>query len=377
VVTGSRAEYGLIAPVIAALKTDAAFEVQLIASGMHLAPEFGLTYKQIEADGHRIDARVEMLLASDSPAGTAKSLGLGVIGFADALDRLRPELLLLAGDRFETLAAAEAALILRIPIAHLFGGDTTEGAFDEAIRHAITKMSHLHLVTHEGAAERVRQLGENPASIVVVGSPGIDALLATARLPRAEVERRLSFALRPKNLLITFHPVTLEPDGGLAELRELLSALDRLDSTVGVVFTRSNADPLGRQFSSLISDFCQRHDNAVVETSMGQQLYWSAMAQVDVVVGNSSTGLTEAPSLKKPSVDIGKRQSGRLAPASVIRCRAEAGEIHAAVKRALGPAEFEFSNPYGDGTAVHKIIAALKRPLATDVLSKRFYAVAC
>jgi UDP-hydrolysing UDP-N-acetyl-D-glucosamine 2-epimerase len=376
VVTGSRAEYGLLAPVIAALKSDGGFEVQLIAAGMHLAPEFGLTYQQIEADGHTIDARVEMLLASDSPAGAAKSLGLGVIGFADALDRLRPEMLLLAGDRFETLAAAQAALILRIPVAHLFGGDTTEGAFDESIRHAITKMSHLHLVTHEAAAARVRQLGEDPEKVIVVGNPGIDALLATKLLPRAEVEQQLGFRLRPKNLLITFHPVTLDADGGAEEFHALLDALDSLGEDIGLIFTRSNADPLGRRFGALLDRFCEHRPNAAVQTSMGQSLFWSTMAVSDVVVGNSSSGLAEAPTLKKPAVNVGKRQRGRSAPASVIHCEAEPAAIRAAIESALTHHGFDFANPYGEGGAVPKIVDALKR-YCPDDLAKKFHCVGC
>jgi len=377
VVTGSRAEYGLLAPVITALKSDGDFEVQLIAAGMHLAPEFGLTYQQIEADGHHIDARVEMLLASDSPAGAAKSLGLGVIGFADALDRLRPELLLLAGDRFETLAAAQAALILRIPVAHLFGGDITEGAFDENIRHAITKMSHLHLVTHEAAAARVRQLGEDPDKVIVVGNPGIDALLATRLLSRAEVEQQLGFRLRPKNLLITFHPVTLEESGGLDELHELLSALGSLDEEFGLVITRPNADPAGRALMKALGEFAATHERASVHTSLGQQLYWSVMAQVHAVVGNSSSGLLEAASLAKPTVNIGDRQRGRLAPSSVIHCPARAADIRQAITRALTLDCTGVKNPYGDGHAVERIVAALRRPLARDVVQKKFHAVGC
>lgn len=376
-VTGSRAEYGLLAPVISALKSDPAFEVQLIASGMHLAPEFGFTYRQIEADGHHIDARIEMLLASDSPTGTAKSLGVGVIGFADALDRLRPQLLLLAGDRFETLAAAQAALILRIPIAHLFGGETTEGAFDEAIRHSVTKMSHLHLVQHQAAAERVRQLGEDPASILVVGSPALDALRETALLSREEVEAVLGFKLCDKNLLITFHPVTLQDSGGLLELRELLTALRELGNSVGLIITRPNADPAGRAVAQALEAFAAEVPNAVVKTSLGQQLYWSVMAQADAVVGNSSSGLIEAPSLHRPTVNIGQRQRRRLAPESVIHCEAKAEDIKAAILRALDMDCSSVANPYGDGHAVERIVAALRRPMRHDIVQKRFHAVAC
>jgi UDP-N-acetylglucosamine 2-epimerase (non-hydrolysing)/GDP/UDP-N,N'-diacetylbacillosamine 2-epimerase (hydrolysing) len=377
VVTGSRAEYGLLAPVLAALKSDEDFEVQLIASGMHLAPEFGLTYRQIEADGYRIDAKVEMLLASDSPAGVAKSLGLGVIGFADALERLRPEVLLLAGDRFETLAAAQAALILRIPIAHLFGGETTEGAFDEAIRHAITKMSHLHLVQHREAAQRVCQLGENPHAVVVVGSPALDALRQTSLLTRAETERRLNFQFRTNNLLVTFHPVTLEDRGGLSELQELLTALGELGDSFGLIITRPNADPFGREVAQALDVFAAQVQNAILQTSLGQQLYWSAMAQVDAVVGNSSSGLIEAPALGKPTVDIGQRQRGRLAPLSVIHSEAKASDIAAAVQSALAMDVSAVPHPYGDGHAVERILEALKRPISRDIVQKRFHAVGC
>lgn len=376
-VTGSRAEYGLIAPVIAALKSDPAFEVQLVASGMHLAPEFGLTYRQIEADGHRIDARVEMLLASDSPAGTAKSLGLGVIGFADTFDRLQPEMVLLAGDRFETLAAAQAALILTIPTAHLFGGETSEGAFDEAIRHSITKMSHLHLVQHEQAADRVRQMGEAPESVVVVGSPALDGLRTTPLLSRSQVEQRLGFGLRRRNLLITFHPVTLADRSGLEEFDELLKALGALGEDHGLIITRPNADPAGRAIMKALDDFAAEHANVTVHTSLGQPLYWSVMAQADAVVGNSSSGLIEAPSLRKPTVNIGDRQRGRLAPASVLHCAARAADIGQAIAAALKTDCSTVMNPYGDGHAVERIVAALKRPLSRGMVQKRFHTVGC
>jgi UDP-N-acetylglucosamine 2-epimerase (non-hydrolysing)/GDP/UDP-N,N'-diacetylbacillosamine 2-epimerase (hydrolysing) len=373
VVTGTRAEYGLLLPLLQALKVDPAFKLQLIATAAHLSPEFGLTYRIIEEDGFAIDAKVEMLLSSDTPVGIAKSIGLGTIGFADAFDRLRPDLLVLLGDRFEMLAAAQAALVARLPIAHIGGGDSTEGAFDEAIRHSITKMSHLHFVTNQESADRVLQMGEDAARVFVVGTPGIDLIKRIELLPRAEVEQRIGFKFRQRNLLLTFHPVTLQEDYGLEDFQSLLTALDLLGNNYGLIFTRPNADTYGRAIMKRLDRFVAAHENASVHTSLGSQVYLSTMASVDVVVGNSSSALYEAPSFKKPSVDIGERQSGRLRANSVIHCDAHAKDIYAAIIEALSLDCSETVNPYGDGHSVLRMLAVLNSTPDYKALVKKHF----
>lgn len=374
VVTGSRADYGLLYWPMKEIAGDADLQLQLVVTGMHLSPEFGLTYQAIEADGFAIDAKVELLLSSDTPASIAKSMGLGLIGFADVFARLQPDIVMLLGDRYEILAAAEAALVARIPVAHIAGGDVTEGAFDEAIRHSITKMSHLHFVTNEAAAARVRQLGENPQHLFNVGSPGLDYIRRLKLLNRAELEASLDFGLRKKNLLVTFHPVTLESTPAADQFLELLRALENLDEDFGIIFTMPNSDTDGRGIIRLIENYVSRHTNARAYSSLGQVRYLSTMAQVDVVVGNSSSGLYEAPSFNKPTVNIGDRQKGRLAANSVIHCATEASAIATAITQALQLNCEGVGNPYGDGNSAARIKEILKRmDDPTALLKKRFF----
>ena len=373
VVTGSRAEYGMLYWPMKEIQGDTDLQLQVIATGMHLSPEFGLTYQAIEADGFTIDAKVEMLLSSDTPVGIAKSIGLGVIGFADALDRLRPDILLVLGDRYEILAAAQAALVARIPVAHIAGGDVTEGAFDEAIRHSITKMSHVHFVTNEAAARRVAQLGENPAQIFNVGNPGLDFIKRMTLLSRAELEQSLDFRFQEKNLLITFHPVTLENASAETQFQELLHALDKLGGQVGILFTKPNADTDGRVITHLMDSYVARHPNARAYHSLGQQRYLSAMSQVDAVVGNSSSGLYEAPSFCKPTVNIGDRQKGRLQASSVINCTPDAQAIEQAVLLALSADCSGAVNPYGDGESAVRIKDHLKQLADPSALLKKHF----
>lgn len=373
VVTGSRAEYGLLSGVMRGLQQEKDLELQVLVTGMHLSPEFGMTWQIIEKDGFFIDAKVEMLLSSDSPVGIAKSVGLGTMGCAEAFERLRPDLLVVLGDRFEILAAAQAALVARIPIAHIAGGDTTEGAFDEAIRHSVTKMSHLHLVTNEDAARRVRQLGEDPAHVHVVGSPGIDNIRSMERLSRSELASDLDFTFREKNLLVTFHPVTLESFSAMHQFQELLDALESMGEDVGVIFTKPNADTDGRVIIRMTDDYVASHSNARAYTSLGQLRYLSLMAQVDVVVGNSSSGLYEAPSLGKPTVNIGDRQKGRLQATSVLNCRASADEIVAAIREAFTRDCSGTVNPYGDGYSSERIVRLIKEMNDPQVLLKKHF----
>ncbi len=374
IVTGSRAEYGLLYWLMKEIQADPDLRLQIIVTGMHLSPEFGLTYKTIEADGFAIDAKVEMLLSSDTAAGIAKSMGLGVIGFADALERLQPDILVVLGDRYEILAAAQSALVARIPVAHIAGGDTTEGAFDEAIRHSITKMSHLHFVTNEDAARRVRQLGENPDHIFNVGSPGLDNIARLKLLGRQELEASLDFAFKEKNLLVTFHPVTLEAQTAGAQFRALLAALDGLGPEVGVIFTRPNADTDGRAIIRLMDDYVAAHPGARAYVSLGQLRYLSAMSQVDAVVGNSSSGLYEAPSFGKPTVNIGDRQKGRLQAKSIINCAPLPEAIGKAITLALSGDCSGTVNPYGDGNSSARIKRELKNiGDPSTLLKKRFF----
>jgi len=373
VVTGSRADYGLLHWVMKEIRGDTDLRLQVVVTGMHLSPEFGLTYEAIEADGFAIDAKVEMLLSSDTPVGIAKSMGIGVIGFADVLDRLRPDILLVLGDRFEILAAVQAALVARIPVAHIAGGDTTEGAFDESIRHAITKMAHLHFVTNEMAARRVRQLGEDPANVFNVGSPGIDTIKRLRLLDRAELEAALGYRFGKTNLLVTFHPVTLEARSSASQFQELLAALENLAGDVGIVFTLPNADTDGRAIIALIEDFVASHPKAKAFASLGQERYLSLMAQVDAVVGNSSSGLYEAPTLGKPAVNIGDRQKGRLHAASVVNCEPRADAIGAAIARALALDTSGVANPYGDGNSAARIKECLKRVADPAALLKKHF----
>lgn len=373
VVTGSRAEYGLLYWLMKEIQADPDLQLQVVATGMHLSPEFGLTYKVIESDGFTLDAKVEMLLSSDTPVGIAKSMGLGVIGFAEALDRLRPDILVLLGDRYEILAAAQAALVARIPIAHIAGGDVTEGAFDEAIRHSITKMSHLHFVTNEAAACRVRQLGESAKHIFNVGSPGVDYIKRLNLLNREELEEALDFRLREKNLLVTFHPVTLDAQPAETQFQELLTALDSFGQDIGIIFTKPNADTDGRAIIRLMDHYVAAHPNARAYTSLGQLRYLSAMAQVDAVVGNSSSGLYEVPSFGIPTVNVGDRQKGRLQAASVINCGADAGAIEKAIRRALDSDCSGAVNPYGDGTSSARIKDCLKRIAEPAALLKKHF----
>jgi UDP-hydrolysing UDP-N-acetyl-D-glucosamine 2-epimerase len=374
-ITGSRAEYGLLYWVLHDLRAAPDVELQLVVTGMHLAPEFGLTVREIECDGFAIARRVDMLLSGDTPAAVAKSIGLGVIGMSDALEALVPDLVLVLGDRFEVLAAAQACLVHNTPLAHIAGGDTTEGAFDEAMRHSITKMAHLHLVTNDLAARRVRQLGEDPQRIHVVGSPGLDHLRRQALLGRDELEQALDAKLGARNLLVTFHPVTLEPGTAQHQFDELLAALDMQDADTAIWFTRPNADTGGRAISAALDAWAARRGGRVhVYASLGQQRYLSLMAQVDIVVGNSSSGLYEAPSFQVPTVDIGDRQLGRLAAASVIHCAPQRDAISAALAQAATLDCRQVVNPYGDGRSAARIVELLRTlPPAPELLKKRFH----
>ena len=375
VVTGTRADYGLLRWVMQGIQNEPDLALQIIATSMHLSPEFGLTYREIEKDGFQIDRKVEMLTSSDTPVGIAKSMGLGMIGFADALKDLAPDLLLVLGDRFEILSAAAAALVARIPVAHLHGGEATEGAFDESIRHAITKMSHLHFVAAEEYRQRVIQMGESEDRVFLVGGLGVDNIRRLKLLERAELENSLDFKLKCKNLLITFHPVTLETNTSANQMAELLANLANLNDT-GLIFTMPNADTDGRVLIKMIEQFVEHHPNARAFKSLGQLRYFSCVAQVDGVVGNSSSGLTEVPSFNKGTINIGDRQRGRIQAKSIINCEPNRESIAAALKQ-LYSKKFQIGlndvcNPYGEGGASEKILTILKQPVGREFIKKFF-----
>lgn len=380
VVTGSRAEYGLLRWVIEDIRDAPELELQITATGMHLSPEFGLTYREIEKDGFRIDRKVEMLLSSDTPVGLAKSMGLGLIGFGDALQQLQPDLMLVLGDRFEVFSAVAAATVARIPVAHLHGGESTEGAFDESIRHSITKMSHLHFVAAQEYRTRVIQMGEHPDRVFLVGGLGVDAIKKLSLLDRAALEGSLGFKLGHRNLLITFHPVTLENATSVEQMTELLAALQTLKDTQ-LIFTMPNADTNSRALSDMINQFVADHANAHAYTSLGQVRYLSCIRHVDGVVGNSSSGLTEVPTFAKGTINIGDRQRGRLKAASVIDCGPDRQSITAALQRLYSPS-FQaclttVRNPYGEGGASEKIVRVLRDYPLETILKKTFHDLAC
>lgn len=373
-VTGSRADYGLLYYLMHQLLADPLFDLSVIATGMHLSPEFGMTAKVIEADGFTLAAQVETLLSSDSGVGVAKATGLGILGFADAFQQVRPDLLVILGDRFEIFAAAQAALFLRIPVAHIGGGDVTAGAFDEFIRHSISKLSHLHFVTNTDAAMRLVRMGESPEHIFDVGSPGLDHLLHTSLPSREQLECDLAFRFRKRNFLVTFHPVTLDPVSSQSQIGALLQALDRRCPEDGIIFTLPNADTEGRALIGEIRRFAAGRDNVRVFPSLGQQRYLGALALADVVVGNSSSGLYEAPSLRTPTVNIGRRQDGRLRAVSVFNSEPNPDAIHNAIDSALTFGKQEVANPYQKGDCARSIVEQLRKVDDFPALiMKKFY----
>ncbi len=376
--TGSRAEYGLLKPLMDEIKNDNDLKLQLVISGMHLSPEFGLTYKEIEKDGFAVDEKVEMLLSSDTPVGISKSIGLGIISYADVLERLKPDITVVLGDRFEALAFAVTSFTLKIPIAHLYGGEITIGALDDGYRHAITKLAYLHFTSTNEYRKRVIQLGEEPERVFNVGALGIDNIKKMNLLTKRELEKIFGRKLKKRNLLITFHPVTLSEQPLEEQFNELLKALDELKDTL-LIFTKSNADIEGRKINRLIDEYVSKNkEKAIVFTNMGQVLYLSTMQYVDAVVGNSSSGIIEAPSFKIGTINIGERQKGRIKAKSVIDCEPK----YESIKKAfdiLYSKKFQDSlksveNPYGNGNAAIRIKKVLKNfPIRS--LKKKFYDV--
>lgn len=376
IVTGTRADYGLLQWVMDGVRCDSELQLQVIATGTHLLAEFGLTYQEIEADGFFINSKLDILTSDDTSIGVTKSIGHGTIAFADAFAKLNPDVVIVLGDRFEALAAATAALIAGLPLAHLHGGEITEGAYDDAIRHAITKMAHLHFVAAQPYQDRVIQLGESPDRVFLTGGLGVDTIHKTNLLNREELEKTLGFKFGERNLLITFHPVTLEKDAAPQQLQELFSALDGLNNT-HLILTLPNADTGSRRLIEMIREFSKNRQNVKVYASLGQQRYLSCIAQVDGVVGNSSSGLAEVPSFKKGTINIGSRQEGRLKATSVIDCEPICSSITSAIEK-LYSVEFQenlvsVQNPYGSGGASQIIVDTLKHYDLSSLVKKRFY----
>lgn len=361
--TGTRAEYGLLYWLMRDIQADDLLELQLVVGAMHLSPEFGETWRQIEGDGFRIDAKVEMLLSSNTAVGVVKSMGLGTIGFADALDRLRPDVLVVLGDRFEALAIAQAALIMQIPIAHIHGGEITEGAYDDSIRHAITKMARLHFVSAEPYRQRVIQMGEPPDSVFTVGAVGLDHMLRSSRMSLQELGRSLGFELKQPYFLVTYHPVTAGAEDPERSFKALLDALSKFPE-YQVIITYPNADNGGRTIIPLLEDYAHKQPNRVLAIeSLGFNRYLSAVSYAAAVVGNSSSGILEVPAFAVPTVDIGIRQQGRLASKSVLHCEVDSAAIQASLREALSSAFLSVvrnaENPYGQGDASTAIMKVL------------------
>ena len=376
VVTVARSDYGIYLPVLRRIQESADLRLRLMVAGMHLSPEFGLTVQAIEKDGFEVAERIEMLLSSDTPEGIAKSMGLGTIGFAQAYAHCRPDILLVLGDRFEMHTAVLASLPFNIPVAHIHGGESTEGAIDEALRHSITKMSHLHFVAIEAYARRVIRMGEEPWRVVVSGAPGLDNLCGIPTLSRKELERQYGLDLGAPFLLVTYHPVTLENERTETQVQELLAALEEVNATT--IFTYPNADMRSRVIIQAVQEFVARWHRARVVVNLGTHGYLSVMKHALAMVGNSSSGIIEAASFKLPVVDIGSRQRGRVREKNVIDVGYSREEILAGIEKAVSP-QFRASlddlvNPYGDGHAAERIVDRLAQVELDDhLLLKRFY----
>ena len=378
VLTATRAEYGLLRSVIKKLSEDKYFDVKIVATGAHLSPDHGLTYKEIEADGFQIDKKIEILLGSDTPSSISKSMGLAMIGFADYFLESKPDGLIVLGDRYETLAVCIAAMNAQMPIFHLYGGETTEGAIDEAIRHSITKMSYLHFTTTQAYRNRVIQLGERPDRVFAVGATGVENILSESLMSKSELEDSINFRLDKDFAVVTFHPVTLEDSSTESQIKELLSALDYFKNFKFII-TKANADANGRIINKYLDDYAKTNKNTIVIDSLGMKRYLSALKYAKLVIGNSSSGIVEVPSFKIPTVNIGDRQKGRIQAKSIINCKPEKEDIISAIKKAL-TVEFLLDiqtceNPYQGENSSYKIVKYIKEFFENNKidLKKKFY----
>lgn len=377
VVTGSRAEYGLIKKILLLLKKSNKVKLQLIVTGSHLSSAFGNTYQEIEKDNFIIDKKIEILLESDSNVAISKSMGLANISFAEAYQELMPDLIFVVGDRYEIFAAITPAFIMGIPIAHHSGGEVTIGAIDDSIRHCITKLSSLHFVAMEEYKKRVIQLGEEEDRVFLVGGLGVDNILSIELANRQKISKSTNFQFSKKNILVTFHPETLEVDKTINHLMELLEALQTFDDETSILFTLANADTLGKRFNEIIIDFVNQKSNCFYSFSLGQKLYYSCLNEFDIVIGNSSSGLGEAPSFKIPTINIGNRQMGRIKAGSIIDCKPDKESILSAFNLAFEESFQEklkdVVNPYGTGGASEMVIDIISNIPLQGLTNKTFF----
>ncbi len=376
IVTGSRAEYGLLYWLIKEIKADRNLKLQLIVTGMHLSSEFGLTYKEIEKD-FKIDKKINIQISSDTSLGISRSMGIAQTLFSKAFDQLKPDIIVVLGDRYEIFSVASAAMIAKIPVAHIHGGEITEGSWDDSIRHCISKMSHLHFTATEEYKNRVIQLGEEPSRVFNVGGMGIENIRRLKLLSKSEFEKSIKFKLNKKNILITFHPATLESYPSKHQFQELLNAINELEDT-NIIFTKTNSDLDGKVINQMIDRYVKRNSsNSIGFISLGQLRYLSALQYVDIVVGNSSSGLIEAPSFKVGTINIGDRQKGRIKAKSVIDCSPFKKSIKKSIKK-IYSSDFQKSlrnvkNPYDNGQSSKKIVKILKNSKIQNILKKTFY----
>lgn len=376
VATATRAEYGLLKPLMDAINNHPNYTLQVLVTGAHLSPEFGMTVKQIEIDGFAIDEKVEMLLSADTATSIVKSMGVGMIGYADALSRLQPDAIVILGDRYEMLSVATAAAVFKIPIMHLHGGEVTEGAYDEAFRHCISKMSHIHFTTSEEHKNRVLQLGENPEFVFNVGAVGIDNIMNIKLLSKEALGEQLQVNWKKHIYQITYHPETLSDVSSEASFKEILSALSTLEDTT-LIFTKANADTDGRIINQMIDEYVAQHEDAYAFTSLGALRFLSLLSFADGIIGNSSSGLIEAPTFKIPTINIGDRQKGRMKSVTVLDTPIEKEAILNTIAYAKTD-EFKAvlknsTNPYGDGNATSKIMDILNNINFKNLGSKAFF----
>lgn len=378
VVTGTRAEYGLLKPVIDKIHKAKDLELQLVATGMHLSPEFGLTYTEIEEDGYVVTEKVEMLLSSDTGVGITKSMAVALMGFGECFDRLKPDMVVILGDRYEMLMVASAAMVAKIPIAHIHGGEITEGAMDDAIRHSLTKMSHLHFATTQEYCHRIIQLGENPKNVFHAGSLGVENIRLEKLLDKAAFEASIGFSVDENTIIVTYHPVTLESVSSKVQFEKLLTVIEK-NARIRVIFTKANSDTDGRIINQMIDEFVKAHeDRCIAFTSLGRIRYLSALQFCAAVVGNSSSGIIEAPSFHIPTVNIGNRQQGRICADTVINCGYEVEDIQVALDKALSK-EFrnrllDMNNPYEKTGTSELIVDKIKDMLLNEQdVKKHFY----
>ena len=378
ILTATRAEYGLLKPLIIALKDTKLFDVRVVVTGMHLSPEFGLTYKEIESDGIEIDDKIEMLLSADTPSAISKSMGLAMISFADYFERLKPDMLIVLGDRYETLAISTVAMNQRIPIAHIHGGESTEGLIDEAIRHAITKLSYLHFTSTNEYRNRVIQLGESPDRVFCVGALGVENIMKESLMNISELEDSIGFKLDKPYSVVTFHPVTLEDSSAKRQITELIKACELFEN-MKFIFTKANSDAEGRIINLEIDNFVMNNENALAVTSLGMKRYLSALKYAEFVIGNSSSGIVEVPSFKIPTINIGDRQKGRIQASSVINCNAEFKAIVSAIEKEKTEEFIEIAkntvNPYEKKDTAINITSIIIKYLSTNNIDikKKFY----